>query len=472
MAIAGPCIGRYDEMANTVLLVSVYQARILDGTSNYQAVALNTAKALTMHGFQVLLPIPIGCEQYFPPVWDGLVYVPMRMTLNEVREEVMLTEPLVELFHQYRGKFCYDAVFNWRTLCGALIQKLLSQPPGGWRLGHLKVPVPIFQGPKHQTMLPGVPQMTIGVVDIACERSMFLDCDRILVLAPQQLDVVREGMLTWLTPAAAQGVVDKTVCVYIGMDIDWYDQWFSRPERRDGNMVLYAGRDAVTKGIDWIVKVMYYLGSTGVRCVLNSPLESKQWFKEAARLGLEVHEQQNYHQFLARLQRATVFLMASSAEGLTLTFVEAVLAGCIVVLRRAEWQRGILVDDYPFVVGDSVEEAVGLVKWILVHPDEAREHMRSQVEWVRETLSLDAYGGRLSGLIRDAWHDSLVAYWDATRQTKTGEMLFGAFDAERDRELDSVFAATAAVKKYSQSAVAPNDFFVRSALKYWRGDYA
>jgi 1,2-diacylglycerol 3-alpha-glucosyltransferase len=152
-------------------------------------------------------------------------------------------------------------------------------------------------------------------------------------------------------------------------------------------MVLYTGRIAREKNIDFLLGVMQRLRESTPSSLLvlagRGPHEAR--LQESVReRGLETHVRfagyLDRHELTYALSRADAFVFASKTEPQGLVLVEAMLCRVPVVAVRARGIDECLVDDEGgYMVDDDVEEFAGKVRLLLA--DRKTQERKREEAW-------------------------------------------------------------------------------------------
>lgn len=424
--------------------------------------------------YKVLLPIPRDRTQVFFERMGrvpNVEYIPIDMMRSDFVEEGLITKELYEKFNQFDGSVAIDAVLNLRHINGLMFDRLFTVT--SWVRGHhYKIPVPVIHTPYSQVRVKEIHKYGDFAfeIDSKIEVALYLSGKNFLFRSPSEIELVRREMLKVVRPTVVRDFVDSAVWMS-GLDIERFNKELDAVRTKGSRDIdiLYAGRTSPVKNIPWVADVMNQLYITdGMKCVLNShkgESTATQDIKNKG-YGIDLCLSQTYSQYLEKLSRTKIFFMAERKASFCFTMFEAIMAGCVAVIKKEFWLDGLMPSWYPFYV-DTKEEAISLIRWAVNNLEEAQEKMKPTLRWIEEQYSLDVFHESVSRYFKQVMAKEYGAVFE---NVGSGSVIGLAMNAYEDG--DSVYTLKEKVKQLTRSKqlIAPDVVF-RLIIKWLRGDY-
>jgi glycosyltransferase involved in cell wall biosynthesis len=216
--------------------------------------------------------------------------------------------------------------------------------------------------------------------------------------------------------AAVPEIASRCTVMSMPLEVERFEQ--GRAERRvDPPRILYAGNLVRSKGVDVLIRAVGQLVRDGHPArlrILGEGPDTGRLTSLVKSLALEdvveILPFVGQEQMPAEYGAATITVLATrgDAEGLGLTLVEALLAGCAVVGSRAGGIPEIVIPEQTglaFRDGDEIDLAAQLLRLLTDVP--LRERLTDEgARRARETFEASAVARRFNALYRDVAADS------------------------------------------------------------------
>jgi len=340
--------------------------------------------------FKVLLPIPEDADYDFPEI-KNVTYIPFPFSFPDFKEEVFFTDKWFELFNTRRGKYCWDVIFNFKTMITDLFKKLACPHPGDfWD----KIPFPAFSAPycwvrtsqrfKEMKMEPGV--------DVQLEILNVLQADGVFVRIEQEKKYIQDELRQVIKPAVFKDLSDKIHPVTCYVPPKFVEDMKPNKVKRN---VLTAGRWSGAKGMDQCFKLFTDASKVfrDVDFIINT--QSKKDLEGMDCTQVQVHIGQGYEEHKRRLVDCSVFVTFSTVESFGHTNSEAIMAGKPVLMKRAKWQKNFIPESYPYFFNTN-EQALFMLKKILSNYELACEETMKLKDYFLTEFSIEKAGQKFA----------------------------------------------------------------------------
>ena len=121
---------------------------------------------------------------------------------------------------------------------------------------------------------------------------------------------------------------------------------------------------------------------------------------------VEVVHDQPREVYWESCRSSQVFLCTSRFESYGLSYLESLLGGCVGIYWAADWQRGVLPDNYPFV-SRSLDGLRKQLLWVYDNYAQAKEKVAHVPQWVRDNHDARKHMDRFA-LTLDKWAKGLT----------------------------------------------------------------
>lgn len=331
--------------------------------------------------------------RYGPDAWERVAYTGHlhRGFLNEPRRMVMIP-PFLARFRS-----------TVRSVSGSWLPDVIHAHwwiPAGWAASGAGRPFIVTCHGSDVRLLDGY-----GVLSLLAHRVL-----RRAAAVTTVSEFLRRRVI-----AAVPEIASRCVVLPMPLEVERFEQGRSEL-KADPPRVLYAGNLVASKGVDVLIRGVGHLVRDGHRAqlrILGEGPDHDRLTSLVKSLGLgdvvEILPFVGQEQMPAEYGAATVTVLPTrgDAEGLGLTLVEALLAGCAVVGSRAGGIPEVVVPDQTglaFRDGDDIDLAAQLAR--LLDNAALRERLTDEgARRARETFEAGAAAARFHSLYRDVVAD-------------------------------------------------------------------
>lgn len=388
-----------------ILLDPVYTHRYMSGCSTYYALKLCGLRILDRFPeafIYCLVPdeknpntVLFADEQVQDPRWTNLP-----IFYSKDRNEEML----------YPSDELKDTISNWSNICWDW-DVLITTRNNGEFFETIKGKRRFFPM-KRMILIEPFPMFSFKKT--YCPRrytdlrflTSYMHFDKIFIQTEWERREVMELARKWLTPSYVRELGQK-ITVAFPTEFSYQEP----VKRNDTNLqVIYCQRlDEAERKVSRVMETIWYSfvqNSYKIRFHISTnglsgmPSDDKK-FIIFGRLPRQ--------EFWEKLKKMDVWISWSIEEGMPFALLEACYFGVIGVCRRTKWSEDFFGKDY-FGLVDSVDEAIGVIKWVHDNRDLAWEKF---MEWYRGHFK--DYLTR-KGVQFDEMNKYIDDYWQSVEQ--------------------------------------------------------
>lgn len=430
-----------------VLLLPMYGKKPTDGPGVPMKKDANMiAAALRESGHEVVAIGPRECEGEF----ECDEYRGLDLPWSCYKGEALVTEPLWRLISPAsKDNIGFDVIVNCWTLAGLVLQRIMEV--NVWHPTAVKIPVVNC----YMMSLRLNDRAVDGNTEIVSrlELAYFLAGDYFIQRSPGEKLRLTDALRKALAPSEVRRVLDNTICYY-PYDPAPFRSSLQSVEAAPEN-ILVAGTMAKHKRAELALTAAAKASAlSGVPAVGNFTCRA------GPVAGVEMHENQSYEAYLARLKGARVMLFPSKQESFGFQMFEAWAAGVPVVLMEERWLVRLVPLDYPLVALNA-QEFESMACLAATNAEVRDRAVRLAQQHVERFMAPEEHRVHLNRFVQKAVNETLVPC------VKRG----GLWELCRNAPGNTALAVQANAEKNSEAGVTPPWWMARMALKWRQGDY-
>lgn len=207
----------------------------------------------------------------------------------------------------------------------------------------------------------------------------------------------------YLSASMIRRLHDRADMVYSGYDAD---QAFVVPEEQksDEFTVVVRGRLTASKNVERITSLYNKFHAAGhdLKIVITTGDrrgDSRVEDDLKSNRGIEFMNLKTKAEANKVMRKAHAFVFWSSHELFAVSVWEMLAAGLIGVFKKAEWFKGLLPDDYPYVF-EREDQAYAMMLDIYENYDERKKELAWVAKWVKDNYSYRITAAAAADIIR------------------------------------------------------------------------
>lgn len=315
------------------------------------------------------------------------------------RQQMQLDGCVPELFGE-NGQYQVDGILTSRIGYGTMMrQRFYSK-----MLGESLFPVMVIE-PKVSDFK--VTHNTVEREELLI-RSMSYTMAYTLFGTPREKDLAINCAKRFLTPSLLVEIDKRSRPFALWVDTDELDEAKARVGKRDKYTLFFGGRLNTNKRWDEILVFYEKFKAFGrnVDIVVCAPLGTGGGVVGNLK-EVKFHQNLPRKEYVDLLVSCHQCMMFSDEEAFTIGCIEQLYSGQIMILRKREWVKGLILDMwdwYPFLV-DNADQAQAMIRQIHEDYAGAQKKMEKVREFIKEKFSIGARMADLCGEMQKRFVD-------------------------------------------------------------------